>query len=49
MIFAINLTKHDYEVYTERGILLREVSFKDTVKQYGYPIQVSNNGKNFVF
>ena len=48
-IFAINLTKYYYDVYTLRGIKLRRVSYKKFVKEYGTPLQVSNNGKNFVF
>ena len=44
LIFAINLTKFYYDVYTERGILLRKVNFKKSVDKYGIPIQVSNDG-----
>ena len=49
LIFAINFTKFYYDVFTERGIQLRTVSFKDEVSRYGIPINVSSDGRSFIF
>ena len=49
LIMAINFTKRDYQVYTERGILINRVDFSEYVEEYGTPISVSSDGRNFIF
>ena len=36
-------------MYTEKGIIVSVVDYKDMVTQYGVPIEVSSNGIQFVF
>lgn len=43
------MDRHIYYVMNERGILLKRVDFKGQVEEYGSVIQVSANGKNFIF
>ena len=38
LIFAINLTSHYYEVYSEQGILVQYVDYKYIVNEYGLPV-----------
>ena len=49
LIFAINLTKHYYNVYSERGLLLREIWYSHIVGEYGTPIDVSSDGLKYIF
>lgn len=49
LIFAMNLTNSYYDVFSEQGILLRNISFKHHVEAYGIPIAVSANGRNSIF
>ena len=49
LIFAINCTKHNYQVYSERGLLLRVVKYEDMVRKYGLPIDVSSDGLKYLF
>lgn len=46
---AVNLSKHKYAIYSETGILLHRVDYSEQVDEYGVPIQVSQNGKFFLF
>ena len=45
----MNVTKNKYVVNNERGIMLNEVDFSRFVELYGNIIQVSNDGRNFLF
>jgi len=45
----MNTTEHIYEVYTQNGMMLNRVDFKDKINDYGEPIATSSNGINFVF
>lgn len=49
MIVVMNITQYKYSVYTETGILLKRVSFKEQVEEYGVPNEVSSNGRFFLF
>jgi len=48
-LFAYNFSKFEFDVYTEKGIQVRHNNFKKQVKNYGVPIQVSHDGRNFIF
>ena len=45
----MNITEHKYYVYTQNGMLMNRVDYKDKIDQYGYPVATSSNGLNFVF
>ena len=48
-IIAINLTDHEYSVFSQRGILLKENKFCKQVEEYGSIQAISPNGLNLVF
>ena len=48
-ILAVNLTESKYYVYSEKGILLNRINFRQFVEFYGEPLTVSSNGLNYVF
>jgi len=47
-IIAMNETEHKYYVYTQNGLLINRVDFKDLVNKYGEPVATSSNGLNFI-
>ena len=49
MIVSIDFTRYTYCVYSMSGILLNKVYFSHIVEKYGKPVQVSENGENFIF
>jgi len=49
MFVTMDMTSKKIMVYTERGILLRVIDISEEFQKYGSPIQVSSNGKNFIF
>ena len=46
-IIAINCTESKYYIYSENGLLLNRVVFKDLTKRYGEIVSTSANGLNF--
>jgi hypothetical protein len=48
-IISMDLDRSIYYVMSDKGILLNKINFSDQVKKYGKPIQISPNGKNFIF
>lgn len=49
LMVCMDITSMTYRVYTERGILINEFSFKHLCEQYGKPLTVSSNGRVFLF
>ena len=47
-IIAINLSSHKYNVFSQRGILLKEIKFEKQIEEYGEIAAVSPNGLNLV-
>ena len=45
----MNETESKYYTYTQNGILINRIEFKDTVSKYGVPIAVSANGLCYIF
>ena len=44
----MNETEHKYYVYTQNGLLINRVNFRELVNQYGEPVAASSNGLNFM-
>jgi hypothetical protein len=49
MIVSMDLTRYKYSVFSQNLLLLNKVNFSEDVQKYGKPVQVSENGKNFIF
>ena len=49
MIVSMDLTRCKYSIFSMNLLLLNKVNFNDDVNNYGKPVQVSENGKNFLF
>ena len=49
IIISIDFSRYIYFVYSMSGILLGKVDFNERVKQYGKPVEVSENGLNYIF
>lgn len=45
----MNTTEHKYYVYSQSGMLINRIDFKDKIENHGYPISTSSNGLNFIF
>lgn len=48
-IICMNETESKYYVYTQDGLLINQVNFKNLVDKYGNPRATSGNGLNFIF
>ena len=48
-IICLNLSESIFEVYSQNGLLLKQLDYTEHVSKYGEPIAVSNNGQNFIF
>lgn len=48
-IICMNETESKYYVYTQDGLMINRVNFKNLVDKYGDPLATSGNGLNFVF
>jgi hypothetical protein len=46
---AIDLTANKFFVYSEGGLLSKRVDYNKIVKEHGDPLEVSNDGRNFIF
>ena len=44
-----NITESKFYIYKPNGILVRRVEYSDETEQYGYPIALSQDGKNFIY
>jgi hypothetical protein len=49
MMVSMDITADKYYVYSERGILINSVDYSIESNKYGDIVQVSNNGRNFIF
>lgn len=49
LMIAMDLTASKYFLYSEGGLLQHRVNFEAVTKVYGKPVQVSPNGKIFLF
>ena len=48
-MIAIDVTDDKFFVYSEGGLLYQRVDFEKQVKEHGKPVEVSSNGKLFIF
>ena len=48
-IISMSTTESFYDVFSQNGILINHVDFKDIVEKYGDPCAVSPDGTKFLF
>lgn len=48
-MIVMDITHNKFNVYSEGGLLVQRSGFENIVKKFGNPIQVSANGKVFLF
>ena len=46
---SIDISSNKYFVYSEGGLLFNRVDYSREVNRYGVPIEVSNDGRNYIF
>ena len=46
---SIDVSSNKYFIYSEGGLLCNRVDYSSLVGRFGVPIEVSNDGRNFIF
>lgn len=46
---AMDLTNFSYKVFNDHILLVRQVDFSEEIRKYGVPVQVSSDGRNYIF